>query len=222
MSDESFDGFIAEDGEKIPVDDAARLIPMAEEYLKDEKKLRAVLMSLGRHCIETSRFAGAQAYFEKLYQLTDSSNDKAFCLLSIGQMMEKQEEYESALGWYRKAFSLEQGGGEVWYLLNNNLGYCLNLFERHGEAMEHCLAAISIEPNRYNAHKNLGVALEGLCRYADSVKAYITATLLNPRDLRALHHLESLVASHPEVQQEVSELNAQIDACRKAAEIIWQ
>jgi len=222
MSDEAFDGFIAEDGEKIPVDDAARLIPMAEEHLKDAKKLQEVLMSLGLRCFETARFAGAQAYFEKLYQLTDSKNEKAFCLLSIGQMKEKQREYESALGWYRKAFSLGPEGGEVWYLLNNNLGYCLNLFERHKEAMEHCMAAISIEPNRHNAHKNLGVALEGLGRYADAAKAYITATLLNPRDPRALHHLESLVASHPEVQQDIRELNVQMDACRKAAEVVWQ
>lgn len=59
MSDESFDGFIAEDGEKISVDDAARLIPMAEEHLKNGKKLLEVLMSLGQHCFETSRFAGA-------------------------------------------------------------------------------------------------------------------------------------------------------------------
>ena len=222
MSDESFDGFITPEGERIPADDARRLIPMAEEHLRDGKKLLGFLMSLGRHCIEMERFAGAQAYFEKIYQLTDSSNDKAFCLLSIGQMKEKQGEYESALGWYRKAFSLESGGGEVWYLLHNNLGYCLNLFDRHKEAKEHCRSAISIEPNRYNAHKNLGVALEGLGQYAEAVKSYIAASMLNPRDPRALQHLESLIALHPEVQRDVRDLNAQIDACRKAAEIVWQ
>ena len=222
MSDGSFDGFIAEDGEKISVDDATRLIPIAEEHLKDGKKHLGFLMSLARHCFEMERFAGAQAYFEKIYQLTDSSNEKAFCLLSLGQMKEKQGEYESALGWYRKAFSMEPGDGEGWYLLRNNLGYCLNLFERHKEAIEHCRAAISIEPNRCNAHKNLGIALEGLGQYAEAVKSYITASMLNPRDPRALQHLESLVASHPDVQRDVRDLNAQMDACRKAAEIVWQ
>jgi tetratricopeptide (TPR) repeat protein len=74
-----------------------------------------------------------------------------------------------------------------------------------------------MNPDRYNAHKNLGVALEGLGRYAEAAISYLTASRLNPKDPRALKHLDDLVATHPEVRRKIPGLKKQIDVCRKAA-----
>jgi tetratricopeptide (TPR) repeat protein len=77
-----------------------------------------------------------------------------------------------------------------------------------------------MNPYRYNAHKNLGVALEGLGRYAEAAISYITASKLNPKDPRARKHLDVLVAAHPEVRRKIPGLKKQIDACRKAV-VAW-
>jgi len=55
------------------------------------------------------------------------------------------------------------------------------------------------------------------------VKSYINASLLNPEDPRALRHVESLLASHPEVREEIPDLDRHLADCRKAAaSISWQ
>ena len=219
---EDFDGFITPEGEMIARDDARRLIPIMEGRSKDRQELLEVLTSLARHCFDKGYFDGAQTYFEKIFELSDSSDAKAFCILSIGQTKEGQRDYEAALGWYRKAFSLEPGcDQEVWYFLHNNLGYCLNHFDRHEEALKYCRAAISINPERHNAHKNLGIALEGIGRYTEAAKSYINASRLCPSDPRALQHIEALVGAHPEVCRDIPGLLEEIESCRQATRIVW-
>ncbi len=224
MEDASSMSYVAPNGEKVPIDDVERAARLAESGTRDRKEYLGILMTLAYRCFEMGMYAGAQGYFEKIFDLTDSVNAKAFCLLSIGQVKEQQEDYESALSWYRKGLSMTPGSDrEIRYFLHNNLGYCLNRFERHAEAMRYCLAAIEIIPRRFNAYKNLGVALEGLGEYTEAVKSYINASLLNPEDPRSLRHVDSLLASHPKVREEIPDLDRHLADCRKAAaEISWQ
>ena len=58
------------------------------------------------------------------------------------------------------------------------------------EAEPRCRAAIRIDPQRYNAHKNLGLSLEGLGRYAEAAQAFVEAVRAEASDPRALKHLE--------------------------------
>jgi tetratricopeptide (TPR) repeat protein len=105
----------------------------------------------------------------------------------------------------------------VRYLLCNNLGYCLSQLGRFAEAERLCRAAIALDPERYNAHKNLGVALEGQGRHAEPAEGYVEATRKNPGDPRALRHLETMLARHPEVTHAVRDLPATLEACRALA-----
>ena len=193
------EGFILPDGEFIPIDDATRMHAQAGKWLRRPREVLEFLSALAQECAAKGRFASAQQYFELLLETNEDEAVKAYCLLSIGQLQEQQENYVAAIDWYRKAFRLHPGTDATWYLLHNNLGYCLNRFGLHLEAEGMCRRAVAIDPGRHNAHKNLGIALEGRGCYAQAAREYLAAAKLCPEDPRALRLLRRLAAMHPEL-----------------------
>jgi CheY-like chemotaxis protein len=121
-----------------------------------------------------------------------------------------------AIRHYSQALSLEPAEGCVWYLIHNNLGYCLNHFGRFDEAEFYCRKAIEIDPARQNAYKNLGIALEGQEDYAGAAMCYIRAVHTNASDARSLRHLESLADKHPVVCVDVPDFDRHLQGCRYA------
>ena len=160
----------------------------------------------------------SEAYLDRLLATTADPDQHAWDFLVLGQMMERSDEYGYAMDYYRRGLAL--GAGSEWtrYFLHNNLGYCLNHFERHAEAEPLCRAAIAIDPEPFNAHKNLGVALEGQGCYAQAIPCYLRAARTSPQDPRALGHLEALIARHPELTVEWPDLPAKVAECRTLAE----
>ena len=206
MEDSHLDGFIMPDGEFIPIDDVQRMYEAAEKHLQTPQRIIELMHELAIECVSKKKPAGAQAYFERIIVISDSDAIKSLCLLSIGQIKENQEDIPGAIDWYRRAFCMQPGSDETWYFLYNNLGYCLNRLGQHDEALGYCQRAISLNPDRHNAHKNLGVALEGLGRYSDAARSYLKAAELCPADTRALSLLCSIIKSQPEIAVELPEL----------------
>ena len=133
--------------------------------------------------------------------------------------MEQAGDYRSALEAYLRAFELPQKSNGVWYYLNNNTAYCLNQTGQYQEAEKYCRAAIEIDPNRHNAYKNLGIALQNQGQYADAAKNFIRAAKMAPTDTRALAHLEDLIAAnHGEILKEIPDLLAQLHNCHVAVQ----
>ena len=151
----------------------------------------------------TGRQVEAFAYLEQVLAATPDPEQKAVCFLSLGQLLEQTEDYADAIAAYRKAFALEPSRTDVWYLIHNNLGFCLNQIGQHAEAEGYCRQAIAIDAARHNAYKNLGVALDGQGRNLEAARAYVTAATACPEDPRALRHLQALLARHPEVEAEI-------------------
>ena len=199
MGRERAEGFILPDGEFIRVEEAARMHAKAQEWLRGPQEVLEFLSALAQECAAKGRFAAAQEYFELLLSKAPSEEAEAWCLLSIGQLQEQQEEYAAAIDWYRKAFRLRPGSDGTWYLLHNNLGYCLNRFGLYAEAEALCRKAIAIDPRRHNAHKNLGLALEGQGCFNAAAREYLAAARLQPEDRRASRLLRRLTEAHPEV-----------------------
>jgi tetratricopeptide (TPR) repeat protein len=189
------DGFILPDGEFIPIDDAQRMRAQAGKWLRSAREVLEFLAALAQECAAKGNVASAQEYFELLLEDNAAEAVRAYCLLSIGQLQERQENYAAAIGWYRRAFRLRPGTDGTWYLLHNNLGYCLNRFGLHAEAEEVCRKAIVLDPARHNAHKNLGIALEGQGFFAQAAREYLEAVKLCPDDRRALRLLQRLTAA---------------------------
>ena len=104
-----------------------------------------------------------------------------------------------------------------WHFLNNNLGYSLNQIGRHGEAEAYTRAAIAIDPGRHNAHKNLVISLQGQGNYLEAPRSFLRATHAQPDDVRALDHLEDLLAKHEEIGTHHPEILEAVQECREAA-----
>jgi tetratricopeptide (TPR) repeat protein len=141
-----------------------------------------------------------------------SPDEKAYYCLSAGQSMERCGDYNAALACYGQAFALTPEKNDVWYFLHNNLGFCLNQFERYQEAEAYCLEAIDIDPSRHNAYKNLGVSLQGQGDYIAAARLYLRAAEIRPADPRALQHLYALLREHPEVGAAVSDIPRELGA----------
>lgn len=219
---DKFNGYILPDGRCVAIEDADALFGIITERLQDRKEVCRILRGLADDCLQSGLLTAALSYLEKTFSLTDDAQGRAGILLAAGCVLEKARDYPSAAESYRAAFAYPKKKDETWYFLHNNLGYCMNQLGEHAEAEELCRAAIGIDSRRHNAYKNLGVALEGLGRHVDAVHAYLAAGKLNPRDPRALEHLEALVVSHPAITGEIPDIDLQIGNCRQAGRVVWQ
>ena len=169
-------------------------------------QLKDALWEWAKFCRQTNRLEEARWALHRLIALVEDAEAQAFYYLSLGQLLEKMGDFDAAIEAYTKAFKREPVEVNVCYLIQNNLGYCLNRRGRHAEAEPHCRRAIAINPDRYNAHKNLGLSLQGQEKFAEAARCFVKATRLCVSDGRAQHHLKILVMEHPELQQEWDDL----------------
>jgi tetratricopeptide (TPR) repeat protein len=178
-----------------------------------------VLWDLACLYSKTGNQERAFALVQQLVEKANSLEEKARFCLAMGQLMEQMGNYEMAVRYYREALALEPVGGGTWYFINNNLGYCLNHFQRFAEAEPYLRRAIEIDPNRANAFKNLGISLQGQGDYAGAAQCYIKAVRVNAADPRALRHLEQLLQQHPAVSIELPDVGEQLAACQLACRL---
>jgi tetratricopeptide (TPR) repeat protein len=218
MSDDFFSASKEINGKTVSVEEAEKIL--LTRLAQSEAELERAMMDLVIFYSRTGRQELSLPYLQRLLDNTGNPEKKAHYFLKLGQLMEKLHNFEAAITFYSQAFSLEPVNSEVWYFINNNLGFCLNQFGRFGEAEAYCRAAIQVDPERQNAYKNLGCALEGLGRASAAAQAYIQAVQANPADPRALRHLEKLVAGHAEIAAEIPDIMAQVEKCREAVRLV--
>ncbi len=143
--------------------------------------------------------------------------------MTMGQLMEEIGDFESAIIYYKQAHTDRQADADnpawmdLWYWVNNNLGFSLNQIGKYQEAEGYCRVAISIDHYSYNAYKNLEVSLEAQGQYKKAAWLYIKAARLSSRDTRSLTHLENILAKHGEILREIPKMNNELEKCRKAA-----
>jgi tetratricopeptide (TPR) repeat protein len=189
-----------------------------QENLKvQEGAFQDAILRLSQFYSRTDRPMEALKYIGRLNACTTEPEKKAFCYLSMGQLLEQGRDFEAAISAYSQAYLLEPVNSTSWYFIHNNLGCCLNHCERYEEAEKYCKEAIRIDPTRYNAYINFGVALEGQEKFADAVRAFIKAMKTNSSDTDVLQHLEDLVADHEEISSEITDISEQMEDCREAA-----
>jgi tetratricopeptide (TPR) repeat protein len=199
-------GFITRNGEVVPLENTDRVVAILCGHTENQDRIIKVLWILAEECGELGKLSAACAYYEKIIILAETPAEKAEVLLDMGQMCERLGDHRAALEVYTKAVELPQEPGLVSYFIRNNAGYCLNQEGRYREAERYCRAAIEINPERHNAHKNLGVALQGLKKYCDAARSFMSAVIACPEDGRALKHLEDLIAAHSEIMAQDPEL----------------
>jgi tetratricopeptide (TPR) repeat protein len=205
-------------GKPISVEEAERLL--LEKLEKCEGEFQDALWNLVIFYSRTDQQPVAQKYIERYIAITDDPEKRAGAYLGMGQLMEQMNNYEAAISYYSQAFSLEPENNPTWYLINNNLGYCLNQFGRFTEAEGYCRSAIKIDPARQNAYKNLGISLASQGHFAEAARNFIKALRANVADPRALKLLEELFTEHPEIKGEIPDIETQIQTCQEAVKAV--
>ena len=153
---------------------------------------------------------------EELLARSCQPDDAARAHLTLGCVHEHELDWEAAIASYRQVLANDPQDPTVKYFGNNNLGYSLIQMGRFDEAEDYCLAAVDVEGHRHNAHKNLGLVYQGQGRWLDAALSFLTAYELNPRDPRAWHHLEQVLAARPILLKQSESLRAGVDAMQKA------
>lgn len=172
-------------------------------HLQDSSKDRKLTLKQLAHVhAEARHYDQALDYLRQLIPLELDLEQRAACVLAMGALAEKQEDFEAAVKFYRHALSMEPERNDVWYFVNNNLGFSLNKLGEFAEGEKFCRAAIEINGSRSNARKNLGIALEGQGQFVEAAKSYIMATRVAPGDARSLGLLKKLLQRHPELEYE--------------------
>ena len=171
------------------------------------------LWELARFYQQSKQAEKGLACLRRVLQQLPDAEQKAGCVLAMGQMMESAGDYQGAVQYYKEALALEPVRTDVWYFINNNLGFSLNTLGQYPEGEKYCRNAVEINPGRPNAYKNLGIALAGQGDYAGAARCFVAATQVNAADPRAFHLLKDLVRDHPELEYEFQE---SLNACQKA------
>jgi tetratricopeptide (TPR) repeat protein len=140
-------------------------------------------------------------------------DDAARLWLAVGQLNESCGDYKAAVEAYSRGRELDPEEPIVRYFLCNNEGYSLNELGAHEMAEASVREALEIDPTRYNAYKNLGLALVGQGRFAEGVEALARAVELCPEDRRALGHLEELAAR--DVVEDPDLFEERLGRCRR-------
>jgi tetratricopeptide (TPR) repeat protein len=185
-----------------------RRMAAAEETLAD------AVWDYARFCQREKVPERAIPRLERLAEYASNPQMRAKLWLAIGQLNETQHTYQAAAQAYARGNALGPSDTRVRYFLRNNEGYCLNQLEAYDLAEECLLDAIEIDPGRHNAHKNLGLALEGRGRYAEAADAFERAVESCPEDRRALNHLEEL-AERDASLLESERFTERVQRCRR-------
>jgi tetratricopeptide (TPR) repeat protein len=207
-------------GKPISAEEAEHLL--LEKLKKSEGEFQDAIWDLAYFYSRTGQQPVAQKYLERFIAITDDPEKRAGAYLGLGQLMEQVNNYEAAISFYSQAFSLEPENTPTWYLINNNLGYCLNILGRSAEAESYCRHAIEIDPERHNAYKNLGIALANQEHFAEASLNFIKALRANAADPRALKLLEQVFSEHPEIAGEIPDIEAQIRRCQEAVKAVGE
>lgn len=189
---------------------------LQEKVSRLEKELRPALFDLARFYQRAGRFQDAMEAARRMEGVSRGPEEKALCYLKMGQIAEGMNDFTAAVDFYSQALRLEPEETEIWYFVNNNLGFSLNQLGRFSEAEGYCRAAIKIDPNLYNAFKNLGVSLEGQGALAEAAANYIQAVKKEAGDPRALNHLQDLLARNPRLLKENPALVKELENCHDA------
>ena len=155
-----------------------------------------------------------RAQAEALLATSGDPDELAWAHMVLGAEHEEELAWEAAVESYGRGVALNPRNPHTQYFCNNNLGFSLIQLGRFEEAEPYCRAAIEIEPERHNAHKNLGLARQGLGEFLDAAKCFAAASQIAPGDPRAWWFLEQLISSHPEILSESGGLRLAVERLR--------
>lgn len=144
-----------------------------------------------------NKIDAATELLQGFIKITRDIEQSAHCYLALGQMATDERRYEDALKHFTLALELAPKKRKVRYVLQNNIGYCLNTLSRFDEGEKHCRQAIEIDWTRASGYRNLGISLNGQGNVVGAAWALAEAVRADATDDRAAAILEKLISLHP-------------------------
>jgi Flp pilus assembly protein TadD len=145
---------------QLRIDDAVPLVQQAREMVKAKQFDRAVIV--GKRAIAR-----------------DAGNPEGFQAAGLGHL--GNGELQGAISMFTKVIELKPD--HAWAL--NNLGLAYLRANENEKAIEVLSHSAELLPNTAYVHNNLGVALERVGRTEEAQQAYLTATNLSPKYVKA-------------------------------------
>lgn len=180
----------------------------SDPWVQYQRAMERVLLA-GEDMEARARFAGLRAGQKE-------PGGRAWAGWIFGMIAERAGRFDMAAEFYQRGRVDGTTDVDVDYWLHNNAGYSLVKLGLHAEAEALCRHATRTVPGRYNAWKNLGLALAGQGRAVDAARAYLTAIRACPSERRAASHLCELFPEHADLlEREVPELVAPIAEWRR-------
>jgi len=144
-----------------------------------------------------NKIDAATELLEGFIKIGRDVEQSAHCYLALGQIATDEQRYEDALKHFSAAMDLAPKKRKISYVLENNIGYCLNALSRFNEGEKHCRQAIEIDWTRASGYRNLGISLNGQGNLAGAAWALVEAVRADATDNRAATLLQKLISLHP-------------------------
>ena len=148
--------------------------------------------------------------------MAEDKESMAYDHLNKGVECERAGDWMGAIARYRQVVEFEPDHRGIRYFGHNNQAYALIQLGRFAEAEMHCEAAIAVDGDRHNAHKNLGLARQGLGRYAEAAHCFVRAARIAPADIRSWKHLRVLLKKHPSILDEAPDIRQAVEELGEA------
>jgi tetratricopeptide (TPR) repeat protein len=138
----------------------------------------------------------AKALLQLFLKSNTNAEQNAHCHLALGQIATDEQRFEIALGHFGAALELKPARKNIAYVLNNNMGYCLNTLGRYVEGERYCRQGIAIDSRRSSAYRNLGISLQGQGSPAGAAWALVEAIRADASDQRSRDLLNKLITAN--------------------------
>ena len=153
-----------------------------------EEKLAALPKVLAIYFFQKN-YLDAYCLVESLLNDPFMLNHKAYLLFQEGRISEFLYEFNDALIYYCRSLTCPVIPAEIYCDLWNNLGFCWLYKQDFKSAELCCRRAIELDPNRWEAWKNLGISLEHQGCFKESMCTYIKAIGLGGGNEVSVLHL---------------------------------
>jgi serine/threonine protein kinase len=134
----------------------------------------------GREQFLLGEYTAAATWFEKSKQAND---DYPLAMLGLARSLQSMNEYRSALDEYQRLYE-KTGDAQVLA----SMGYCLNMMEKHPEAISQYTRALEEGYESESVFNNLGYAYLRLTNFEKARKHFAAALEINPQCREALYN----------------------------------
>jgi tetratricopeptide (TPR) repeat protein len=178
------------------LDTEKMLLQRLEATTDDDEYFRWLLFIVGYYR-GIERADAAKELLRRFLGGTNNAKYHVQCQLALGQIATDEQKMDAAIAHFSAAIELQPASEKIEYILQNNLGYCLNMVGRYDEGERHCRTALDLNWTRPSAYRNLGISFHGQGKLTSAAWALQEAIKMDGSDERARMLLKKLLSDHP-------------------------